>query len=175
MNRWKGLVVRFRLVLVAMVALAALAPAAAQAGESDQFSAHVTFRLTLEGPVEADDTFAVRVQCRKEICVTPGHNAPTLCGPPHPDGAWELCAAGTYEFEIHVRPGLTVDYALRRYPNPAPGTDPEEHLEGSWVAVEGEQVISLGYNYSSGAPAPAAPTPAPTAEAALPNTALPAP
>ena len=166
----RGLVVRIRWVLVAMAALAALAPAAAQAGENDEFTAHVTFRLTLTGPVEADDSFAMEVECREEICVTPRHGV--ICGPPHPDGAWEVCAAGTYELEIHVRPGLTVDYVLLRWPNAAPGTEPEEHLEGSWVAVEGEQVISLGYNYSSGAPAPVT---APRASPTLPNTALPTP
>lgn len=117
----------------------------------------VIFRVTLSGPVAADDSFGVALECDRP-CVT--EDVWMVCGPPSDTSVLPVCDEGSFEFTAEIGAGLALDYALVRWPAPD-GTTREEHIPGSIVVQEGRQTISLGYVYPSGAPA-------------LPDTAMPA-
>lgn len=153
---------RFVLLFIAAMLVAAI-PATSLAGEAEEYE-EVVFRVTLEGPVNPMHTFAVQRECPEEICVTEA--ILLVCSPPDDSHRLPACSATTYEFTSTIRAGLTVEYALLRWSTTdLSHTDdqPEEHLHGSLVVREGRQVISLGYVYPGGTPAPA-----------LPDTAVPA-
>ncbi len=147
---------RFVVLFIAAMLVAAI-PATSIAGEAEEYE-EVVFRVTLEGPVDPSHTFAVRRSCAEEICVT--EDIFIVCSPPDANYDWQTCSATTYEFTSRIRAGLTVEYALLQWSTTDlshANDQPEEHLHGSLVVREGRQVISLGYVYPGGTPAPAVP------------------
>ena len=131
-------------------------------------SGEVTFRLTLGGTVQPDDGFYIDVRCDGgDFCN--GMDTPrnvTFCGTEAVADA-PLCVREdqTFEFTVTI-PTQRIDYTLYRIPD-LNVADPvgTPVLSGSWDVHDGEQTISLGYDYPGGEPA-AAPV--------LPDTALPA-
>jgi hypothetical protein len=123
------------LFLAVIVAVGALVPTGARAGETDPFTGEVTIRVTLEGPVRTGDTFGVRSGCREERCLT--EDGFLVCSQPDESYAWTPCSARSYEVTVRIRPGLTLDYALLRWPA-SHEDDPEVTSEGpgsSWKAL----------------------------------------
>ena len=157
-----GRVIRAGRVLSAVVsalvaaAVTAVPVSSGEAGGGE--TGDVVFRVTLEGPVDPSHTFTVSRTCVEERCAI--EDAEFVCSPPNV-GTGGTCASGTYEFTAQIEVGLTLEYALKRWTDPA--GQPQEFLHGSWVVHQGRQVISLGFDYSPGGDQP------------LPDTAMRAP
>ncbi|MCC6619272.1 MAG: hypothetical protein IT341_09595 [Chloroflexi bacterium] len=131
----------------------------------------VVFRVTLTGPVDADDHFTIWSRCPDEWC-----QPPSIPGVPTPDfyekpvvvcgrnlADQPICSARTYEWTLALTPGL-LQYRFEREPdgaNDPTGTGPSQTLvEGRWQVHSGRQVLTFEYVY----PSPH-----------LPNTAMSAP
>lgn len=136
-----------------MLALFTSPVSAGELGPEYEGYEQVTFRVTLSGPVNPEHTFAVRQGCVEEICAT--EDIVIVCRPPSDvSGGLPPCSATNYEYSIHPRAGLTVEYALLRYTGPSGPDGFEVHLEGEWVVQPGTQTISLGYVYPGVSPLP---------------------
>ena len=138
------------------------------AGTED--TGHVTFRLTLGGPVPDDEGFYIDVRCNGgEFCNSVDEPRYVyFCATSHiADAAICVSDIDTFWFTVGI-PTQRITYELYRETDIS-RTD--EHrsevvLSGSWVVHSGEQTISLGYIYPGG---PTSPPPV------LPDTAMSAP
>jgi len=116
------------------------APVVAQEDEG-----RVTFRVTLEGPVDPTHSFAVQREYSNAI-----NSAQMVCGIPSPsEPQLPLCSATTYEFSVGVPAGETIEYELVRWPTSDLSSDAaERYLRGEWEVQGGRiRTISLGYVY----------------------------
>lgn len=154
-----------RTAIIALVAILAVPWTGALAGETRE--GEVTFRLTLEGPVEPDDGFFIDVRCDGgEFCRGLDEQR-TVYFCAHPVIVdTTVCEAKSFEFTVAIPP-QRIEYHLNRVPNvDAPQHQATIVLSGSWQVHGGHQVISLGYVYPDGTSAP---------PPALPDTAMSAP
>ncbi|MGH2417831.1 MAG: hypothetical protein ACRDFY_05810 [Candidatus Limnocylindria bacterium] len=142
-----------------------IVPVAAQQTGTDQ--GEVIFRVTLRGPVDADDAFVIWSVCPDEFCQTQvvaggPIEAPVIaCGPPVEIADAVVCSERTYEWTVDLSPG-TLEYRFERQRD-VPGDDERQLLHtGTWEVHSGRQVLTFVYEYPGGA-------------ATLPNTAVPAP
>jgi hypothetical protein len=154
-----------RVTVVAALA-AVLIGAAPQPATGGGSTGEVIFRLTIEGPMPADDGFLLDVECDGDIplCDPPGNficvaepiiDTPSCGRPPGTVGPT------TVEMRGELVP-QTIEWRLIRVSN-LPSVDREEEvvLSGSWTVHTGQQVLTLGYVY----PDPSQPAPT------LPDTA----
>ena len=119
-------------------------------------SAEVTFRLTLEGPVNPDHEFYIDVRCDGgDFCngVDTARTVVICAAPIVVDTV--LCEVDTFEFTVGIPPQL-IEYHLYRVTD-LEVPEPVAVLAGTVPIHEGRQVISLGYVYPGGTSAPALP------------------
>ena len=149
-----------RPVLAALLAAPMVAAPPVIAGTE---SSEVTFRLTLQGPVNPEDGFLIDVRCDGgDFCNgVDAERFVYICAPPVIVDT-VLCEADSFEFMVGIPPQL-IEYHLYRVTDlDQPEKHPTEVMSGPVPVHEGPQVISLGYVYPGGSPAPA-----------LPDTAMP--
>ena len=119
----------------------------------------VVFRITLEGPVPANHTFALECGAADLPCGGP-ETIVIVCSPPNAIYDYETCEPTTYEVGALIPAGRTIEYTLLRWTSlDLAHTDdqPEEHLPGTWTVRGGRQVISLTFDYSATGVTPALP------------------
>jgi hypothetical protein len=126
----------------------------------------LVFELTLSGDVNPEDSFAVEHECEGPDTCQFIEDVSVFCSgdeQQRQDWGYPECAPGTYRLELGHRDGVTIHYALVRFPDGA--ADFDRHLAGSVEIAEGAGVttIHLGWDYAL--------TGAPT----LPDTAIPGP
>jgi hypothetical protein len=155
---------REMLVAIGLLALLAVPWAGALAGEPDDPNeATVTFRLTLEGPIQDDDGFVIDVRCDGGDFCNGLDDSRFVYFCAHPMVVDTVrCDQDPLEFTVDMPPQV-IGYELIRKPNvDEDGLAADSVLSGSVVIHDGTQVISLTYIYPAG-------------PRALPNTALPNP
>jgi hypothetical protein len=157
-----------RVLLALVLTLVATSPVVAQEAGSE--TGEVVFRVTLSGPVDADDTFVIWSRCPDEWCdVTVNAGGPTerpviACG--GSTSHTPACTADTYEWTVQLVPG-TLEYRFERAPGGRLNSGrPSQVLHsGTWDVHPGRQVLTFAYGYpSSSAEGPV-----------LPDTAMSAP
>ena len=121
-------------------------------------SGKVTVRLTLQGPVNPDDGFLIDVRCDGgDFCNgVDAERFVYICAPPVVVDT-VLCEADSFEFTVGIPPQL-IEYHLYRVTDLDQGEKQRTEVMSGPVPVhQGVQVISLGYVYPGGSPAPALP------------------
>ena len=128
-------------------------------------SGTVTFRLTLEGGVEATDGFFIDVRCTGgDFCHDGKQRTVYFCSDPVIVDT-VLCKPTVFDFTVAI-PTQPIEFFLYRTPDIAdPDHEPVLVLSGAWQVHGGDQVISLGYVYPGGG----------AGGAPLPDTAMAAP
>lgn len=167
-----------RLILVAALLLGVFGSVlASPPSVYAQQAGSITFRLIIEGPVPADDDFALP-RSSSECCFNdPVH---VFCGAGIGTSA-EPCEARTYEITYdQFSVGTEIDYAYQRWPG-GNANAAETFYQGAVIVQQQAQVITVTYQYASGGtqPTPASGTGSATgatpAATTVPDTATPLP